>query len=77
MKHRILAIAITFFFGIATYILVRNAGSESTKTNKRTIDRVVHAPVNKLLNPVITKENLSLGEQVDNWSSRSKRMENI
>jgi hypothetical protein len=47
MKKRILAIAITFFFGIATYILLRNVGSENAQTDKETVDRVVRLPVNK------------------------------
>ncbi|MGV3611434.1 MAG: hypothetical protein ACO1N0_10820 [Fluviicola sp.] len=52
MKHRILAIAITFLFGIATYILLRTVGSENDKVDKETHDQVVQSPVNKLLNPV-------------------------
>ena len=52
MKHRILAIVITFFFGIATYILMRSIGSEDAQADKGTIDRVVHPHVNQLLKPV-------------------------
>lgn len=52
MKYRIhLAIAITFFFGIATYILLRKVYSENAQVDKGIVDRVVDSPDNKLQYP--------------------------
>lgn len=56
MKFKILAIAIVFSFGIATYILVGKIGSPNAKAKNEIVNDVEHPIVNKSLNADSSKQ---------------------
>ena len=56
MKFKILAIAIVFSYGIATYTMVGKIGSPNAKANNKIVNDVEQPTVNKSLHTDSSKQ---------------------